>query len=253
MTNANLIPFTCALVVPCYNEAARLDVAKFLEFAEATPECSLIFVNDGSRDATLAVLEDMRRRAPDSVHVLDQQPNRGKGEAVRAGLLYALDRFDAPVVGFWDADLAAPLQEFRAMHCILQQRPGMEIVFGARVKLLGRSIERNPTRHYLGRTFATVVSNLLALPVYDTQCGAKLFRRTPELRRSLELPFLSRWVFDVEIIARLIRMRGAATVRRIICEQPLQAWHDIRGSKVRPTDFMKAFVDVVRICRTYLW
>jgi hypothetical protein len=120
---------------------------------------------------------------------------------------------------------------------------------GSRVKLLGRHIHRNPRRHIIGRVFATVVSNVLRLPVYDTQCGAKLFRNTPEFQAILQQPFQSRWVFDVEILARLIRMNGRNpdTVAGKIFEYPLHEWEDVGGSKLRPKDFLRAAIDVYQI------
>jgi glycosyltransferase involved in cell wall biosynthesis len=242
------------VVVPCYNEAERLPVEEFRAFLRGAPDVHFIFVNDGSADATLAKLEELRAASPVPVTVIDRKVNSGKGEAVRAGMLHAIDRSGAEVAGFWDADLATPLDAIADLMGVLRERPDIAMVFGARVKLLGRRVERRAVRHYLGRVFATVVSNLLRMPIYDTQCGAKLFRVTPLLRRALEEPFSSRWVFDVELLARFIRLSGgnADAVRDTIYEFPLHAWNDVAGSKVRPRDFLRAFVDVVKISRRYL-
>ncbi len=92
------------------------------------------------------------------------------------------------------------------------------------------------------------------MPVYDTQCGAKMFRVNDRTRPLFSRPFISRWVFDVELLARYIGIRkaqGAHEVRAGICEIPLQIWHDVAGSKVRPRDFFRAFVDVAKIAATY--
>ena len=241
------------IVIPCYNEARRLRVADFVAYA-ACPDIALLFVDDGSRDDTWEVLQKLQQEAGPSVHLLRQMPNGGKAEAVRAGMNYALEHLSPEIVGFWDADLATPLEAIQDLRCILLRQTDIAMVFGARVRLLGRRIERRPTRHYLGRLFATVVSNLLRLPIYDTQCGAKLFRVSPELREILRDPFVSRWVFDVEMIARFIRLAGgdANKVAPRIYEFPLHVWEDIAGSKLKPTDFLKAFRDVLRIRRRYL-
>ena len=242
------------IVVPCYNEAHRLQKQKFRDFLAASPDVAFIFVDDGSKDATLSVLEEVRRGYADRVTVLHQEPNAGKGEAVRKGLLEALRQGGIGMIGFWDADLATPLDAIHDLLQVAAERLQVQMVFGARVKLLGRDIERRAVRHYLGRIFATVVSVLLRLPIYDTQCGAKLFRATPDVRQVLAEPFCSRWVFDVELLARFIRLhRGnVAAVREAIYEFPLHTWSDVAGSKVGPGDFVRAFRDVVKIYRKYL-
>jgi hypothetical protein len=117
------------------------------------------------------------------------------------------------------------------------------------VQLLGRSIERNYTRHYVGRVFATCASLSLGLPVYDTQCGAKLFRRTDALAAALATPFTSRWAFDVELLARLVRpQRGVAPIDiSRIREEPLLTWTDIPGSKLRPWAALRGGFDLLRL------
>ena len=134
----------------------------------------------------------------------------------------------------------------------MDQREPIEMVFGARVQLLGRSIERQAHRHYLGRIFATAVSLVLDLRVYDTQCGAKLFRVSPELRALFAEPFVSRWIFDVEIIARLINTRrelDLPPVEQAIYEYPLQQWRDVSGSKLTCAAYLKAMGDLIGIRR----
>src|SRR5450755_2330812 len=242
------------LVIPCYNEARRLDVESFRAFLDTSPDVQFLFIDDGSRDSTVEVLESLCAGFESRAAILRCQVNGGKAEAVRRGMLHALDHSQAKFFGFWDADLATPLKAGPQFLEVLEQRPDIEMVFGARVKLLGRHVERIAVRHYLGRVFATAVSTVLRLPVYDTQCGAKIFRATPLTRQVFAEKFLSKWVFDVEIIARYLNLYRTAG-RRLegaIYEYPLDAWIDVAGSKVRPRDFFTAFLDVVRIKLKYL-
>jgi dolichyl-phosphate beta-glucosyltransferase len=243
-------PPDVVVVVPCYNEAARLDRAAFLGFR--MPGLRFCFVNDGSRDDTLAALQRMCDERSDLGFVLDLSHNRGKAEAVRQGLLAALELAPA-AVGFWDADLATPLSELPRLRAVLDQNPEVDLVLGSRVHLLGRHIERRPLRHYLGRVFATGASLTLGLPVYDTQCGAKLLRAGPVARELLGEPFLTRWVFDVELLARLARRArlGPPPVERRLYELPLDHWTDVPGSKVRPWDFLRSGLELVRIWNAY--
>lgn len=246
MTNA-------IIVIPCYNEAARLDVEAFRRFVAYGRSLQFLFVNDGSTDETLTVLEGLCRA--DSKHfVLHNLPqNRGKAEAVRQGVLRAME-LGCDLVGYWDADLATPLEAIAEFQAFLEAHQTVEIVMGARVKLLGRRIERRPLRHYLGRIFATTASIALGLAVYDTQCGAKLFRTTPTIGQLFAEPLRTNWIFDVELLARFVRCRRSAgkPVEEAIYEMPLDQWREVRGSKVRVRDFVKAFFGLGTIYWTYL-
>ncbi len=242
------------LVVPCYNEARRLPRDEFLRFARENPDTGFLFVNDGSSDETLAVLEQLASELPQAIDVLDQQPNRGKAEAVRVGLLAALAK-GPRFAGFWDADLATPLSEVPRFIEVFAEYPEVDFVFGSRVRLMGHKIDRRLSRHLRGRVFATAASLTLGLPVYDTQCGAKMFRTGPDVATLLEEPWLSRWIFDVELIARLVRDRknhDKSPVESVLRELPLRQWRDVEGSKLKGRDFFNAIFDLLSIYRRYL-
>jgi dolichyl-phosphate beta-glucosyltransferase len=245
---------TTKIVIPCYNEEARLDIKAFRSFITGTTDIDFLLVDDGSTDGTARVLRTIVQFAPDRIRLLEQPHNMGKAEAVRIGIVDAL-RDGASYVGFWDADLATPLDGISDFIAILDSHPETDMVIGSRVRLLGRQVERDQLRHYFGRVFATVVSTMLHLAVYDTQCGAKLFRATPENSAAFIEPFVGRWVFDVEILARIIkeqRADGGRPVSDRVYELPLQQWRDIAGSKLKPIDFLKAGADLWRIYREYL-
>lgn len=239
------------MVIPCYNEAGRLFPEAFRSFAEAWHHGRFLFVDDGSTDDTFAVLSKLRSGLPESFDILRLPSNAGKAEAVRQGFLHAFTT-DPDYVGFWDSDLATPLDAIPLFESVLQERPQTEVVLGARVKLLGRDVRRNTLRHYLGRAFATAVAVISGLEVYDSQCGAKLFRTTNTVRAVFATPFQSRWIFDVEILLRFIKLKQPRTsmdIQARLYELPLPVWHDIPGSRLRPKDFGRALVDLVRIYR----
>jgi glycosyltransferase involved in cell wall biosynthesis len=232
------------LVVPCYNEDKRLDDAAFLALLD--DRTSLLFVNDGSTDATEARLRALAAR-DDRIGVISFPKNLGKAEAVRIGLQRAHERHMA-IVGYVDADLATPAREISRLLERFRSTDAA-LLLGSRVALLGREISRSPHRHYLGRVFASTASLLLRLRVYDTQCGAKLFRVGPALRAALEEPFVSRWIFDVELLGRLtIGAPGAPPVDvAAMIEEPLWVWRDMTGSKLRSREMLGAATDLVRV------
>jgi glycosyltransferase involved in cell wall biosynthesis len=239
------------LVVPCYNEERRLDADAFATYALRDHIVDFHFVDDGSTDGTARVLESIRERR-DGVVVQRLEKNSGKAEAVRAGFVEAFAK-RPDYVGYWDADLAAPLSELADFVALCESRADVDIVCGSRVKLMGRSIERLASRHYVGRFSATLISLTLGLPIYDTQCGHKLFRVTDLLTRVFEEPFRTNWLFDVEILARFLAMdpNGREHTAHSIYELPLERWSHVHGSKVKPWDFVRALADLRTIARTY--
>lgn len=240
-----------AIVVPCYNEAERLDVTAFLRYAHTVNNVHFVLVNDGSTDATSSVLARLCASCPDRFERLELACNSGKAEAVRRGMQQAFSGRPS-CVGFWDADLATPLEAIDGFRQILAHREEIDVVLGTRIPLLGRSIQRHPARAVLGRVFARVASGVLGVRLYDTQCGAKLFRVSHELAAVLAQPLLARWIFDVELLARFAAVRGAPrSLQSSIYEMPLDCWLEQPGSKLRARHFALALVDLLRIHWNY--
>jgi len=226
------------IIVPCYNESERLDSTAFLRALDNEANLSFLFVDDGSTDETFNVLESINEMNPAQVEILRLGKNSGKAEAVRRGMLSSLEgTFDN--VGYWDADLATPLTEIEGF-CRVLDSSDVEIVIGSRVCLLGRKIERKAMRHIVGRVFATCASLLLKIPVYDTQCGAKIFKNTASLARVFGKPFKVTWTFDVEMFARfsIVKKESPLATSSGWVELPLTEWVDVKGSKVKPKDFI---------------
>jgi dolichyl-phosphate beta-glucosyltransferase len=237
------------IVIPCFNESQRLSVSTYCKFLREQDFVQFLFVDDGSTDSTFQILKSINSRNPKNTDILQLQHNCGKAEAVRQGLLLALSK-KPDLLGFWDADLATPLSEISRFISVFSTHPEIKWVFGSRVKLLGRQIKRNEARHYIGRAFATCVSLLLNLPIYDSQCGAKMFRGDAMLEKFLSAKFKSRWIFDVELIARLIKYTKKTNKlppHATIYEIPLKTWADVKGSKLRLKDFFMVIIDLIHI------
>lgn len=242
------MPSVC-VIVPCYQEATRLLAERFLAYVRQQPDVRFCFVDDGSTDNTRAVLERMQAQQPGRIEALILPRNLGKAGAVRAGMLHGATK-SVDYVGFLDADLATPLEAIGDLAGALDRRPALDLVMGSRIKHLGVDIRRNPARHYAGRVIATFISNLLKLPVYDSQCGAKLFRQRVVADLFAE-PFISPWLFDVELLARLIRRHGRAEVLNRVAEFPLKQWVEQNDSRIGAGYAFKVWYELYRIQRAY--
>ena len=169
--------------------------------------------------------------------------NLGKAEAVRHGLRLAR-RGGATRVGYCDADFSTPATEVVRLAELAAAHPELAVVFGARLALLGRTIERSAFRHAGGRLFAAGAARVLCMPVHDTQCGAKVLRGDATLDAALGTAFRSRWAFDVELLGRL---RGLGVPAAAMWEEPLREWRDVAGSKRSVTDAVRATLELAPI------
>lgn len=239
------------IVVPCFNEAERFNVEQ-AETLLTQPDIQLVLVDDGSTDGTWALLQRFAENQNDSVEpegtekvlTLRLPDNRGKAEAVRQGMVLALEQ-NADITGYLDADFATPATEMLRLVNIAMGSDTTKVLLGARWLHLGANIERSLWRHYAGRVFATLASMVLDLKVYDTQCGAKVFRASAELEQCLKDEFISKWAFDVELIGRL---RYFYEVSDFI-EVPLGNWVDVAGSKLSFAEMLQATLALWQIYR----
>lgn len=239
------------LVIPCYNEALRFHADGFRMALEQRPGLRLLFVDDGSKDDTRGVIGGFCASHSERAQLLVLDRNGGKAEAVRQGMLHAVARpDDAEYLGYFDADLAIPLEEAFLFFAFLQDRRPAYIL-SARAKLLGTTrIDRYLYRHILGRIFATFVSTVMGVAVYDTQCGAKLVRSDMAGTLFREA-FMDRWLFDVELLYRCMVYYGRSHLEEHVAEVPLRRLRDPGGSSVSLAHALRMPFGMLRIHRRY--
>jgi glycosyltransferase involved in cell wall biosynthesis len=216
------------------------------------PALSLLFVNDGSSDNTLKVIQEICVSYPERASYLSLDKNMGKGEAVRAGMSYLLKESSCNLIGFWDADLAVPLSEVRDFVDIFRSNPGAKAVIGSRVRLAGRPIEYEKLRHHLGRVIATIMCWTFHFKVYDTQCGAKMFDREV-LFPIVGKAFCSKWIFDVEMIVRLTHLPSLKNRDNWLYEVPVKEWKNVSGTKRNISAYVGGSVDYFKLVRKYFF
>ncbi len=235
------------IIIPCYNEEKRLDLDVFSQFiTKSKNDLTFCFVNDGSSDRTAKILAQFAATNDKAIFV-DQEKNQGKAAAIRTGMREVYNKYEFDLYGYWDADLATPLEEIDFFTEKIKNNANILFVIGSRINRLGADVKRAWYRHILGRLFATVASICLKIPVYDTQCGAKLISNKI-VRELFEEKFISYWIFDIELI---FRFKNTGHGIDCIYEQPVETWHDIGGSKLRLLDFLKAPLELIRIYWKY--
>ena len=221
---------------------------EYCNYLERDSDTLLCFVNDGSTDDTLNVLHNLNKKFFNQVEIISNKNNQGKAEAVRRGILHCNDKFDYQYIAYLDADLAVSLEECSS----LTQYFNKDIIFcfGSRINRIGSVIDRKTSRYIIGRFIATIISHVLSLKIYDTQCGCKLF--TKELSVIIFFnPFISKWLFDVEIFFRIIDLYGRENSLTKMIEIPLLKWTERGDSKVKTTYFFKLWFDLNKIRRRY--
>ncbi|MDO6738188.1 glycosyltransferase [Wenyingzhuangia sp. 2_MG-2023] len=237
------------IIIPCYNEAKRLNTKAFAEFANNHNDFHICFVNDGSSDNTLEVLESVEKCSPENISVIDVKINAGKAAAVRSGVKYLQQFEDVSYVGFIDADLSTDFEDFKNLVKTLKSNEDLTFVYGSRGKGEGE-IERNFFRNVFSKIIKSIVFLILGLPIEDTQCGAKVFKKEI-INIAYGRTFLTRWLFDVEIFIRLKEYYGSKEVMTKIYEQPLTRWVHVDDSKLGMKDAIQIPYKLLSIWFSY--
>lgn len=226
------------IIIPCYNEAKRLNTKAFIQFISTKDNYHLCFVNDGSKDDTIIYLQEIQRSNPTRVSIIDMKRNGGKASAVRAGARYLHSRGDIAYVGFMDADLSTDFKDFDSLKNKLDSDRKLKFVFGSRAKNCNENIEKNEFRCLISKAINLLIVFILGLSIDDTQCGAKIFR-SELVPVMFDKMFLSRWLFDVEMFLRIKKKFGKASTLQIIHEQPLTKWVHMDDSKLGIKDALE--------------
>jgi dolichyl-phosphate beta-glucosyltransferase len=209
----------CSIVIPAFNETARIDVA-LREVVSCIRshnwDAEVIVVNDGSTDSTARQVLDFSISAPE-VRLIENPGNRGKGFSVRNGLLQARGE----IVMFTDADLSAPINEAERLFAAIQK--GADIAIGSRWLDRSRQVHKQPLyRQFFGRCFNMITRSVMGLKFHDTQCGFKAFTRQAA-QTVFQLQTIEGWGFDPEILF-------IATKRGLRIEEVPVTWgHDERS------------------------
>ena len=232
------------IIIPFYNEVERINLENFHQIFDGFPRYNFLLVDDGSSDRTIEILEEFQSKFS-NVEVLKLDRNVGKAEAIRSVVL-SISNVD--FISYFDADLATPFSELDKLIQFSVQHPNYKMVMGARIKLIGNGVKRSLKRHYFGRIFATIVSQfVLKVAVYDTQCGAKVidFKTAKQI---FDKPFISKWLFDVELLKRLQKFHN---LKEVVKEIPLEKWEEIGNSKIKVVDFLRIPFQLFQIYTKY--
>lgn len=226
-----------SIVIPAYNEEKRLpgSLDTILEYIGGRFEfVEVIVVDDGSRDGTAECVRQYATTHP-AVRLLQNPGNRGKGYAVRHGMLEAKGDW----ILFTDADLSAPISEIDRLFTAATSA-GADVAIGSRAldrSLIG--VHQPASREYAGRVFNFIMRLITGLSFMDTQCGFKLYS-SAAAHRIFPRQQLNGFGFDVEdlFIARLLGIK--------VVETPVR-WNNVEGTKVSLMNGFDSFLDPFRV------
>lgn len=231
-------------MVPCYNEAERWNEEYWSSMLN-DEQFQWIFVNDGSSDHTSTLLKKYLKYK--NTTVLDLKVNSGKAEAVRQGMILALDKSrqcGTHYIGFIDADYSIEKQDLSKLVDVTTapRNESFDSFWASRVALAGRTINRRYSRHYISRIILTLIGLFYRDLPYDSQCGLKIFKISQNLADVLTSNFKTRWFFEIEL---LIRFKKISKDGLKIWEEPLYSWTDTPGSRIKNLEILRILIEIL--------
>jgi glycosyltransferase involved in cell wall biosynthesis len=233
------------LVIPCFNEAKRLQVSYWEKVITAPnlDNTKFLFIDDGSSDGTFEVLNRLTKYS--RVEAVSLGINVGKANAIRSAFQKILEAsfFDCNLIGFIDSDSSFDAQEvIDILSCLENQSKLFDAFFYSRVKLSGSQIRRSEIRHVISRIIYTFIARGWNWAPYDTQSGFKFFRNSDVMKDVISTPFRTRWFFDIEFMNRLSMSIGS---QLNIKELPLHYWQERSGSKIKARKYLSIFREIL--------
>ena len=232
------MPVSLSIVIPAYNEERRLpptldQILRYLR-DEGYADWEVLVVNDGSRDATAGLVKRYGVAEP-RVKLLENPGNRGKGYAVRNGMLAAVKDW----VLITDADLSAPIEELSRLTDAVRARDAAVAIGSRAVDRSLVAVHQPAFREFSGRFFNLVMRLVTGLKFRDTQCGFKLFRRDAA-QAIFKRQLIEGFGFDVEDLM-IARVQGFKAIEVGV------RWANVEGTKVSLMSGLRSFSDVVLV------
>ncbi|VXB21240.1 Transcriptional regulator [Flavobacterium sp. 9AF] len=237
------------VVIPCYNEEKRLQTEIYKKFVEKNLGYHLCFVNDGSNDSTLDIVNQLAKDHEDRISVLNCEKNVGKAEAVRLGMVHLAKNNQYDYIGFLDADLSTNFDDFQDLVNTISNS-NFQLVSGSRMRRMGANITKQSSRAIISKTVNYIIRKTVMMEINDTQCGAKIMTREI-IQNTFQTKFLTKWLFDVEIFMRMKKAYGTQKAKELICEMPLKRWIHADGSKLSMKDSVKIIGQIGQIALNY--
>jgi len=229
-----------AIIIPCYNEAERLDLNKINELL-LNSDITIYFANDGSKDGTVELINIIVSTHKERCVLIDFKENSGKANTIFKAINQISSQNLYDFIGYFDADFSTSWAELiRLIDELKNSRK--KFIFASRILLLNSGMRRKYYRHIIGRIILTVINLKYKLGIYDTQCGAKIFSKEI-INEVFTKPFKTTWLFDVEIFIRL----KEKDLLQYGIELPIFNWKDVDGSKLGLSSSFKIFGEIIKI------